>query len=137
LPIERAYDDALHHQRASLRQVDEFSQKRLGCITLTKQDTAVRGCVTHDQLAGSPLESSGRSRSTSDRWSRPLIVSCCVLVLTALVAVCLVAQLERDRLQRKRILVSGYAKDHARLLEVHVDRALSASYALAARWAAR
>jgi diguanylate cyclase (GGDEF)-like protein/PAS domain S-box-containing protein len=40
--------------------------------------------------------------------------------------------LERDRLQRKRTVISGYAQDQARLLEVHVDRALSASYALAA-----
>jgi diguanylate cyclase (GGDEF)-like protein/PAS domain S-box-containing protein len=78
------------------------------------------------------LESSGRSRSTSDRRGRPLIVACCVFVLTALVAACLVARFERDRLQHKRILSSGYAKDHARLLEVHVDRALSATYALAA-----
>ena len=41
-------------------------------------------------------------------------------------------QLERERLQSKRVVISGYAKDHAQLLEVHVNRALSASYALAA-----
>ena len=40
--------------------------------------------------------------------------------------------MERARLQHERTLVQGYARDHAQHLEVYVDRALSATYALAA-----
>ena len=78
------------------------------------------------------MESSGPSHSASDRSSRPLIIACCIFLLATLVAAFLVVQSERDRLRRERTLISGYAKDHAQLLEVHVERALSACYALAA-----
>lgn len=109
------------------------SQINLAWITLTKQDIKARvGRLTYDQLAGSPLESSGPPRSASARSSRPLIIACVVFVLTALVAARAIVQLERDRLQHERTLISGAAKDHAQLLEAHVERALSANYALAA-----
>jgi diguanylate cyclase (GGDEF)-like protein/PAS domain S-box-containing protein len=55
-----------------------------------------------------------------------------VFLLAASIAAGLLAQIERNRLEHERTLVSGYAKDHARHLKVYIERALSATYALAA-----
>jgi diguanylate cyclase (GGDEF)-like protein/PAS domain S-box-containing protein len=71
-------------------------------------------------------------RSQSRHPTRSLLVACSVLVLASLAAASLVAQLERNRLRHERSLISGYAKDNARHLEVYIERALSATYALAA-----
>jgi len=55
-----------------------------------------------------------------------------VFVIAGLVAAAAIAQSEQDRRQRERALVSAHIKDHARFLESYLNRAMSASYALAA-----
>jgi diguanylate cyclase (GGDEF)-like protein/PAS domain S-box-containing protein len=69
---------------------------------------------------------------TRGRTTRSVGIACGIFLLVALVAAASIWQLERARLQHERALVSGFAKDHARHLEVYIQRALSATYALAA-----
>jgi diguanylate cyclase (GGDEF)-like protein/PAS domain S-box-containing protein len=57
---------------------------------------------------------------------------CGVFLLSTLAAAGIVIQSEQARIRHDRVLTSGYAKDHARHLEAYIDRAMSATYALAA-----
>ena len=75
---------------------------------------------------------SEQPRSKGSRSTHSLIIGCAVFLLASLVAAGSVAQLERNRLRNARTLAAGLATDHARHLEVYIERALSASYALAA-----
>ena len=59
-------------------------------------------------------------------------VSAAVFVLAAVIAAIVVFESESARRQHERVLVDGLAKDYARHLEAYIDRALSASSALAA-----
>ena len=77
-------------------------------------------------------KSGGLTQDQGSRSHRSLIIACSVFLLASLVAASLIVYLEHERLRHERTLASGYAKDHARHLEVYVDRAMSACYALAA-----
>src|SRR5262245_46576616 len=57
---------------------------------------------------------------------------CGVFLLASLIAVIGIIQSERARLRHERALVEGLARDHAHHLEAYIDRAMSATYALAA-----
>ena len=59
-------------------------------------------------------------------------VSVAVLVLAVVMAAIVIFESESARRQHERVLVDGLAKDYARHLEAYIDRALSASAALAA-----
>ncbi len=55
-----------------------------------------------------------------------------VFVLAVLTSAALIWQLEHQRIEHERAEVYALAQDHARAAQAHVDRALSAVYALAA-----
>jgi diguanylate cyclase (GGDEF)-like protein/PAS domain S-box-containing protein len=59
-------------------------------------------------------------------------VSAAVFVLAAVMAAIVVIESESARRQHERMLVDGLAKDYSRHLEAYIERALSASSALAA-----
>jgi len=63
---------------------------------------------------------------------RPLVVALGTFLLAAVIAVSLIWQSEQHRLQEDRARFDSLAKDHARALETTIERALSATYALAA-----
>jgi PAS domain S-box-containing protein len=67
-----------------------------------------------------------------DRPLRPLIVALVVLLLAAVAAASLIWRLERSDLQSLREHASLEATNHANALQRSIDRALSATYALAA-----
>ncbi|MCF8184490.1 MAG: diguanylate cyclase [Polynucleobacter sp.] len=64
--------------------------------------------------------------------SRPLTVALAVFLLAGSVAAGLVWQSEENALRQHRARVAALASDNARALEVGIERALSATYALAA-----
>ncbi|MCX7166847.1 MAG: PAS domain S-box protein [Rhodocyclales bacterium] len=55
-----------------------------------------------------------------------------IFLLSAIVAACLVWDSEQVKSREDRVRIAGMATDHARALETSIERALSASYALAA-----
>jgi len=64
--------------------------------------------------------------------ARQLLIAGGVFLLSALTSAALIWQLEQHRLDGVRAQVFGLAQDHARATKETVDRALSATYALAA-----
>ncbi len=66
------------------------------------------------------------------RMSRPLTVALAVFLLAGSVAAGLVWQSEENALRQHRARVAALASDNARALEIGIERALSATYALAA-----
>ena len=65
------------------------------------------------------------------QW-RPLQVALLVFLLAALASAALIWQLERHQRENARITVYTLVQDHARSAQEHVERALSAAYALSA-----
>ncbi|MDO8786630.1 MAG: PAS domain S-box protein [Sulfuritalea sp.] len=63
---------------------------------------------------------------------RPLVVALGIFLLAAAIAAGLIRESEQHHLQENRARFAGLAKDHARALETTIERALSATYALAA-----
>ena len=68
----------------------------------------------------------------SSKNQRVLAVASIVFLLAAAIAASLVWYSEQHGFQEDRTRVAGIAKDHARALETNIERALSATYALAA-----
>ena len=66
------------------------------------------------------------------RLLRPRVVSTAVFVLAAVIAAIVVFESESARRQHERVLVDGLAKDYSRHLQAYIERALSATSALAA-----
>ncbi len=73
-----------------------------------------------------------RLPSTRLYRSRPVVVAIVVFALAILVSAGLIWKLEQQRVERLRADVFGPTRDHARSVQEHLDRALSATYALAA-----
>jgi len=63
---------------------------------------------------------------------RPTVVALFVLLLSTISSAALIWQLERIQLENARTNAYALAQDHARTAQEHVDRALSAIYALSA-----
>ncbi|MCX7150688.1 MAG: PAS domain S-box protein [Rhodocyclales bacterium] len=63
---------------------------------------------------------------------RPLVVALGIFLLATIVAASLIWESEQHHVQETRARFAGLAKDHARALETTIERALSATYALAA-----
>ncbi|MCF8177901.1 MAG: diguanylate cyclase [Sulfuritalea sp.] len=63
---------------------------------------------------------------------RSFIVALVVFILATAVAATLIGYSEQSNLRQNRARIAGLAIDHARALEIGIDRALSATYALAA-----
>jgi len=63
---------------------------------------------------------------------RPLLVAFIVFLIAAAVAGLLVRQSEQQRSQQQRVQFADQADDHAHIIQRNIDRALSATYALAA-----
>ncbi len=63
---------------------------------------------------------------------QPLVVASCIFLLSAAVAANLIWDSEQHHLKEDRARVAALANDHARALETTIERALSATYALAA-----
>ena len=64
--------------------------------------------------------------------SRPLIVALVVFVVAALASATLVWKLEQRSLQTDRLRVAAVASDHANAIQATMERALSATYSIAA-----
>ena len=77
-----------------------------------------------------------RRSSTPDkparRAARPLVVAALVFALAAVSATALVWRMELQRLQIERSRVTDLAGNHARALQISIERALTSVYALAA-----
>lgn len=71
-------------------------------------------------------------QSLRDRAFHPLAVALVVFLLAAVTAASLIRRLERDDLREERVRVSNLAGDQAHALQGNIERALSATYALAA-----
>ncbi len=69
---------------------------------------------------------------TARRASRPLLVAGLVFTLAAVFATALIWRMEVQRLQVERARVTYLAGNHARALQISIERALTAAYALAA-----
>jgi len=66
------------------------------------------------------------------RATRPLIVAALVFTLAAVGATALIWRMELQRLQVERARVTDLAGNHARALQIGIERALTAAYSLAA-----
>ena len=64
--------------------------------------------------------------------NNPLATAAVVFLLTAAIAAGLIHHSEQQNLQADRARVAALAKDHARAIELAIERALSSTYALAA-----
>ena len=85
--------------------------------------------------SNSPASSSKDPHATEGpelRTLRPRRVGAAVFVIACVAAAAAIAQSEQTRRQHERALVAAHIRDHAHFLENYVNRALSASYALAA-----
>lgn len=69
---------------------------------------------------------------TLNNLSRPVVIAVLVFIITAFTGATLVWRLEKYRLVEARTRVSSIAVDHAVALQIHMERAFSAAYALAA-----
>src|SRR5690606_10782415 len=67
-----------------------------------------------------------------DKLSEPVIAAVVTLLITAIAASSLVWRLEHDRQEYQRTLAAGFAIDRALALQVGIERAQSANFALAA-----
>ncbi|MDD2879487.1 MAG: hypothetical protein PHQ58_03545 [Rhodoferax sp.] len=65
-------------------------------------------------------------------FNRSSLLVLLVFVLAALTSAVWIWQTERSRLASARLAAQGLAQDHARAVKEQVDRALSATYAMAA-----
>jgi PAS domain S-box-containing protein len=72
------------------------------------------------------------SDSESASTSRPLVVAALVFALAALLSAALIWRMELQRLQVERARVTDLAANHARALQISIERALTAAYSLAA-----
>lgn len=71
-------------------------------------------------------------RSSPHRLSQPWVAAALVFLLAAGCAAAVVGRWEQHRLQAERARVSDQTGDQARAIQRHIERALSATYALAA-----
>ena len=72
------------------------------------------------------------STATHDSSRRPLIVAFIVFLIAAVAAGLIVRQSEQQRLQEQRTRLADQAGNHAHAIQRNIERALSATYALAA-----
>ncbi|MBE0622415.1 MAG: PAS domain S-box protein [Burkholderiales bacterium] len=70
--------------------------------------------------------------SRAHRLSRPHVVAFVVFLLSAVAAASLIWRLDRDELQEQRARANSLVIDHSHSIQRGIERALSASYALAA-----
>ncbi|MDW7645994.1 MAG: EAL domain-containing protein [Desulfuromonadales bacterium] len=73
-----------------------------------------------------------QSGTSPHRFSRPLVAAAIVFLLVTLLAAMLVWRLDHLRLQKDRTRVASLTGDYANALQRNIERALSATYALAA-----
>jgi diguanylate cyclase (GGDEF)-like protein/PAS domain S-box-containing protein len=91
------------------------------------------GWVTHERGAVWPAQPSGRPHEEGRLPNSARAITCTVFLLAAAIASAVIIQSEHARVRRERAVLSGYAKDHAHHLETYIDRAMSATHALAGR----
>ncbi|WP_155875318.1 PAS domain S-box protein [Desulfuromonas sp. AOP6] len=73
-----------------------------------------------------------QSGTSPHRFSRPLVAAAIVFLLVTLLSAMLVWRLDHLRLQKDRTRVASLTGDYANALQRNIERALSATYALAA-----
>ena len=71
-------------------------------------------------------------RSPIGRSTHPFAVAMMIFLIAATTASAVIWRSEQNRIQIERARISDLAGDHAQAIQRHIERALSATYALAA-----